>query len=772
MDYEKLGAFYLGRPVDPKTGETQPEPLLYDARHLRTHAVCLGMTGSGKTGLCLDLLEEAAIDGVPAICIDPKGDLTNLLLTFPELRPEDFEPWVEPEEAARKGRSVGEHAASLAQLWRDGLAKWDQTPDRIGRFRDAVDLAVYTPGASGPRPLSVLGSLAPPAGGDPEAQREKVASTVSGLLSLLGEEADPLQSREHILLSRILDEAWSQGQTLDLPELVRRVSDPPFTTVGILDLESFFPQKQRFGLAMQLNNLLASPGFASWTQGEPLDVQRLLWTPEGKPRLCVLSIAHLSDAQRMFFVTTLLGEVLAWMRSQPGTSSLRALLYMDEVAGYVPPVKAPPSKAPLLTLLKQARAFGLGVVLATQNPVDLDYKGLSNIGTWFLGKLQTERDRARVLDGLTGAGLEKSQVQDLLDAVRSRVFVLHDVHEAAPVLMETRWALSWLRGPLTRTQLASFAEAQPPAGRTRAAAPPSRPADARPVLPAGVEERFVLQTATDDAAEYRPGLIARVRVHYAHGTYGVDHWEELTLLADSVALDEVEVFAEGEGPAVDAEPELSRFSRLPELGRDPAKAWEKDVEAWAYRERPLVLQRCKALKLQQEPGETQGDFLARLDLALREARDAELDKLTEAFQKKLDRANEQVRKAAARVDKEKEQATSAGLDAAMRVGTTLFTSLFGGRGGFSSMSSAARSASRVATQRGDVGRASADLVAKQQEIVELNAWFASEAQGLAAKFTRDSVELDELTLRPRKGDLEVTELALAWMPWNGDEPLF
>jgi hypothetical protein len=405
-DFEKLGAFYLGREYDLETAKPRDELLLYDAKDLTTHAVCVGMTGSGKTGLCLSLLEEAAIDGIPAIAIDPKGDLGNLLLTFPELRPEDFRSWIDPGEAARSGITLDELAEQTAKRWREGLAAWGQQPARIARFRDSADVAIYTPGANAGLPLALLRSFAAPPQAirdDADALRERIAGAVSGLLSLVGIDADPLRSREHILLSRVLDEAWRAGREVQLADLVREIQSPSFKQVGVVDLESFFPAKDRFELAMSLNNLLASPGFAAWREGEPLDIQRLLYTSEGKPRLSILSIAHLSDAERMFFVTLLLNEVVAWMRSQSGTSSLRALLYMDEVFGYFPPTANPPSKMPMLTLLKQARAYGLGVMLATQNPVDLDYKGLSNAGTWFLGRLQTERDKARVLDGLEGA---------------------------------------------------------------------------------------------------------------------------------------------------------------------------------------------------------------------------------------------------------------------------------------------------------------------------------------------------------------------------------
>src|SRR5690606_12942136 len=214
--------------------------------------------------------------------------------------------------------------------------------------------------------------------------------------------------------------------------------------VGVVDLDTFFPAKDRLALGMKLNNLLASPSFASWLAGEPLDVQRLLYTADGKPRLSILSIAHLSESERMFFVTILLNEVVAWMRTQPGTGSLRAIVYMDEVFGYFPPTANPPSKRPMLTLMKQARAYGVGCVLATQNPVDLDYKGLSNAGTWFLGRLQTERDKLRVLEGLegasaaAGASFNRQQMEALLASLGNRVFLMNNVHEDQPVLFQDR----------------------------------------------------------------------------------------------------------------------------------------------------------------------------------------------------------------------------------------------------------------------------------------------------------------------------------------------
>ncbi len=471
--YEKLGAFYLGRLFDADRDRVTDEEYLYDSMDLTTHAVCLGMTGSGKTGLCVTLLEEAAIDGVPAIVLDPKGDLGNLLLTFPKLEAADFRPWVDPAVAAREGESVDEHAASTAARWRKGLTDWDQDGARIERLRNAAECAIYTPGSSAGLGLAVLSSFAAPPPGqreDSDELRERVSAAASSLLALLGIGADPIQAREHILLSNIFKHRWQAGEDLDLETLIRGVQSPPFEKVGFLDLEAFFPAKDRFQLAMALNSLVASPGFAAWFEGEPLEIERLLWTRDGRPRIAILSIAHLSDVERMFFVTLLLNEMVTWMRAQPGTGSLRALLYMDEVFGYLPPTANPPSKTPLLTLLKQARACGIGVVLATQNPVDLDYKSLSNSGTWLIGRLQTERDQARVLDGLAGSGLalDRSQVEGMLARLKKRVFLVNNVHDEEPTLIHSRWAMSYLRGPLTRSQIETLMRGRGDEDRTPA----------------------------------------------------------------------------------------------------------------------------------------------------------------------------------------------------------------------------------------------------------------------------------------------------------------
>src|SRR3954464_1769401 len=498
QDFEKLGLFYLGREYDVRSGKRLDNAVLYDSRDLVTHAVCVGMTGSGKTGLCLSLIEEAAIGGVPVIAIDPKGDLGNLLLTFPSLSAADFRPWIDDDEARRTGLTPAAFAAQQAETWQKGLADWGEDGARIERLRKAADFSIYTPGSRAGVPVSVLQSFTAPTKAvldDSELLGERASSTATSLLSLAGVDAPP-RSREHTLGSTVLSTAWTAGRSLDLPSIIEQIQSPPFQKVGVVDLESFFAKRDRFDLAMRFNAVLAAPGFDQWFEGAPPDPAQLLYTPDGRPRVAVFSIAHLGDAERMFFVSLLLNQVLGWMRGQTGTTSLRAIVYMDEIAGYFPPVANPPSKGPLLTLLKQGRAFGLGVVLATQNPVDLDYKGLSNAGTWFIGRLQTERDKARVVEGLiaAGSGIEKSQFDTLLANLTARVFLMRNAHEDAPVLFRSRWAMSYLRGPLTLPEISRLSP-NAPAPRDSAAAPKSPRTEttapaAKPVLPSAVPEFY------------------------------------------------------------------------------------------------------------------------------------------------------------------------------------------------------------------------------------------------------------------------------------------
>ena len=799
-EYEKLGAFYLGRVYDLESSRIRDEDLLYEAKDLTTHAVCVGMTGSGKTGLCIALLEEAALDGIPAIAIDPKGDLGNLLLGFPRLRPADFLPWVDPAEAARSGRTAEGQARSTAELWRRGLAEWGQSGDRIARLREAADFAIYTPGSSAGIPLSALGSLAAPPpelAGDEDALRERTLSAVSGLLALVGVDADPIRSREHILLSALVLRHWREGRGLDLASLIGEVQSPPFGRLGVLDLESFYPAKERFELAAILNSLLASPAFAAWSQGDPLDVGRLLYTAEGRPRVAILSIAHLSDAERMFFVTVLLNEVIAWMRKQPGTGSLRAILYMDEVFGYFPPTANPPSKTPMLTLLKQARAYGLGVVLATQNPVDLDYKGLSNAGTWFLGRLQTERDKARVIEGLegasaaAGAGFDRARTERILAGLGSRVFLMKNVHEDEAVVFHTRWALSYLRGPLTREQIAGLMaeakQAAEPPSQVRPAAPPvseAAPASgsARPVVPPEIEQCFLRVAGRSEPSKslvYRPAALGVATLHYAMPRANIDVWRSVALLAPlhgegaSRMPWEGAAVLEHAAPDLDDEPEAgAKFASLPSAAARPASyaLWSKMLRTHLQRSFPLRVLRSGEPPRTSRPGQSEGEFRAELRQLLHEERDLELEKLRKRYAPKLVRLRDRILKAEERVEREHSQYRQQKMETAISVGATVLGALFGRKlgsiGNVGRATTAARGAGRAARERGEVARAEDDTEALEQQLEELEAEFAQQLEAVRERLGGREVVCEELALLPRKSDLTVDRVALVWTPWR------
>ena len=786
-DLERLGYFYLGRRHDLDRGVTLAEPILYDSRDLTTHAVCIGMTGSGKTGLCIALLEEAAIDGIPAIAIDPKGDLGNLLLTFPELSDGDFLPWIDAAEAARNGRTVDEQARIVADAWRKGLAEWDQDGTRIARLRSAVDAAIYTPASRAGRPLAVLASLAAPPPelrGDAEAMAERVDATAGGILALLGIEADPLRSREHVLLSTILAHAWSDGATLTISDLIHRVQDPPFERVGTFALESFYPRKERFELSLALNNLTASPRFALWSEGEPLDVERLLFTTEGKPRLSIISIAHLDERERMFLVSLLLNEIVSWARRQSGSQSLRAILYMDEVFGYLPPTAAPPSKKPLLTLLKQARAHGLGVVLATQNPVDLDYKALSNAGTWFLGRLQTERDKARVLDGLEsvagGGAMNRAQLDKILSSLDKRVFLMHDVHEDAPVVFRTRWALSYLAGPLTREQITRLTPPPetPPAAIARAATPSVGRADAagsRPVVPPGIEEVFLAASATAASAAnlvYRPALLGRATLHYINTKAGLDEWRTVSLLGGFEPNAEA-WSAATEVPAVettDSPPSASAaFLPLPDAAAraEAYRAWARALGSHLQKERTLTLWRSAQIGLCSRAGESRGEFARRLAEHARSARDEAVAKMQAKYAPKMTALTERIRRAEQRVDREHEQYRAEQTQTAISIGATILGTLFGRRSR-SGATTAMRGAGRAAQQKADVDRAREDVASLRAQLQTLEAELREELARIAADSETMGSDVEELAIAPRKSDISVDRVALAWVPCRQD----
>ena len=785
LDFEKLGAFYVGKRYDTDAGKVTDDLVLYDAKDLTTHAVIIGMTGSGKTGLGIGLIEEAAMDNIPVIAIDPKGDLGNLMLTFPGFRPEDFRPWINTRAASDKGQTPDEYAAGQAALWKKGLADWGQDGSRIARFREKSGVSIYTPGSNAGQPVSVLRSFsAPPPAvrDDGDLYRERVQATATGILALLGIDADPISSREHILISHILDHAWQAGQNLDIAALIAEIQAPPIQKIGVMDLDAFFPPKDRFALAMRLNNLLAAPGFSVWMEGEALDAGRLLYTDSGKPRISVMSIAHLDDNERMFFVAMLLNDLISWMRAQQGTSSLRAMLYMDEIFGYMPPTANPPTKRLLLTLLKQARAYGLGLVLSTQNPVDLDYKGLSNTGTWFIGRLQTERDKARVMDGLEGAalggGFDKQKMEQTLAGLGKRRFLLHNVHEDEPVIFNTRWVMSYLAGPMTRDQIRALMadrKAETPAAEAPAQKPEIDGGDA-PILPPGIPQVWV--PASGERLRYFPRLAAAAELVFDNARYQVSA-EKMTLVtaefdegpvtidwdaAEELALRNTDLSTDGEPDATYAEcpPAAANAKNYTK--------WNREFKRWVRQNVAITLYRSKKYRLTSEVGETEGEFRVRLQQLANEKRDVAVAKLRKRYASKATTLENRLMRAEQAIEREQQQSTKKKLDTAVSFGTAILGAVLGRKRlsstTASKMGTAIRSASGASKEAADVKRAQQTAAKVRKDLEALNLELEREVDALDDAYDAQDEELTEIEVRAKVADIRIPLVGLAWMPYR------
>lgn len=797
--------FYLGRIFDPNKGEVTQESLLYDPDDLTTHAVCVGMTGSGKTGLCIDLLEEAALQGIPALMIDPKGDITNALLHFPELRAEDFAPWVNPDQARREDKTIEQAAADAAALWTKGLAKWDIGPDRIQALKDAAHFAIYTPGSEAGIPVNILASLKAP--GIPwdenrEMLAEKISGIVMGLLGLVGlNDLDPVRSKEHILISNIFESAWSKGKDLDLTELIMQIQNPPFQKLGVLELDYFFPEKDRQELSIMLNSILAAPTFQAWIEGEPLDIEKLLFGPDGRPRHSVFYIAHLSDAERMFFVTLLYAAVETWMRKQKGSTTLRALIYFDEIFGYLPPVKNPPSKTPMLRMLKQARAFGIGQVLVTQNPVDVDYKALSNAGTWFIGKLQTEQDKNRLLDGLEGAapGLDRKTYDKLISTLDKRVFLLHNVHEDEPVLFHTRWAMNYLTGPLTRVQLPALNDLAGAGKSTTVSSASSRSKRAarpavvgksltstRPNVPAGIDEYYLPNNlsflkAVDQAGisapqdidyqvVYKPALIAQANIRFMKRNYNLDYdlvstalvrepdqigrvrWEDW--VTDPIDLDELEPGARAEARFHDLITPLSDSTKLREL--------ETDFKDWVYHSVTVSVRSNEELEVYVGPEVSQGDFRRMCAEAAEKSMEEEKKKVISSFEKKLDTIKDRLMREKRELDEDEVELSQRKMEEIGKHAENLIRLLAGRQ----------RSISTSLTKRRMTSQAKADV----KESLEMIEQYKKEIEDLERDRLEALAEVEEkwreilegdveIPVAPYKKDILMDLFGVGWMPY-------
>jgi len=829
--------FYLGKQFDLASSKRTDQPVLYDPANLTTHAIITGMTGSGKTGLGIGMLEEAALQHIPAIIIDPKGDLTNLVLHFPDLLPQDFEPWLDPEAARRAGKPLPEMAAETATKWQQGLADWGLGREQLLALQQAAQYSIYTPGSSSGLPVNILSSFRAPEipwEDNREILREKVSSTVTALLGLVGiDNIDPLRSREHILISNLLEHAWSRGQSLDLTELILQTQTPPFDRLGAFPINNFYPEKDRFELAMLLNNFLATPSFQIWLEGQPLDIGAMLYTADGRPRHNIFYLAHLSENERMFFTTLLFAAVEGWMRSQRGTSGLRLMVYFDEIMGYLPPIANPPSRPIMLRMLKQARAFGVGLVLATQNPVDVDYKALSNAGTWMIGRLQTDQDKQRLLDGLESASgsLNRSDADKLISGLQKRVFLLHNVHQSAPVTFQTRWTLNYLAGPLTRGEIpalnklanaatvaavvttpaaaagpavpttaaaAAAAETRPhpitPAATSPAAAAPVQGSQTRPAAPVGIMEFFLpndlgisqaltaanLQLAgliEPEGILYQPALLAQAQIRYASRQYNVDSMRRVAALltqADA-GLIRWEDFPWGPyEPTVLGSQALpkARFETLPTWLTDARRlnALQKDYIEWVYRNGTIRLRSNPTLKLVAGPEVSQAQFREQCSTAAKQAMQTEVDKLETAYRAKLETMRQKIKRQEKEVESQEDEVAQRRTE---ELGThgELVLSLLGGR---------KRSISSSLTKRRMTQQAKADLEEEKQELdameeqlLSLEADHKAALAAIQERWAQAANDQSEIPLAPLKKDIFMEAFGIAWAPYylirNGDK---
>ncbi len=781
FDYEKLKLFYIGK---EKIDEQNFAPLVYKNKDLTTHAAIIGMTGSGKTGLGISLLEEAAIDNIPSIIIDPKGDMGNLLLTFPQLQGSDFEPWIEEQDAINNGLSVPEFASKTAQTWKKGIEGDFQNQERIQKLKDSADFTIYTPGSSAGVQISILSSFKAPSIEvleDSELLVSLISSTVSSLLSLI-DEKDDSSSKESILISSIFMNSYSLQKDLSIEELISFIVTPPFSKVGIFDLETFFPQNERLKLALKLNTIIANPSFKSWIEGVPLDISNLMYDENGKAKVSIFSIAHLNDSQRMFFVSLLLNQMVSWMRRQEGTTSLKALLYMDEIFGYFPPNANPPSKQPMLTLLKQARSFGVGIILSTQNPVDIDYKGLSNIGTWFIGRLQTKQDKEKVIDGLSSAvegKIDKNQIENLLSNLEKRTFIMKNINEDGIKVFQTRWALSYLKGPITKEQikflmsnkkvttLTTKEESFTPKQKVETTNKQNSP---KPLIPNILEQKY-LYSSQSDSYYLQAYLLCKCSLHFADTAKNIDLTSELNYgfyLQKEASNINYEEFVELNISSFEIKERLnSNYYETPIFiqNEKELKQIQKDFSDYVYRNSKLTLFKNDSLKIISKQNESLTDFKIRIQDRLNEKIDEQVENLQIKFKKTNDSIDDKLDKLFDKKEKEELQASSTTTDTIIAIGTSLLGAFFGKSTTSSTLgkvASSARGATRVLKERNDVKYVENEIQQLQIEKEELQKILEDEIEKINEENKISNFQIEEIFIKPKRTDIFNVKLELLW----------
>ncbi len=793
----KPGALFIGEELDPSSGDRNGTTVLLDSADFTTHGVIVGMTGSGKTGLGVVLLEEALMSGIPVLAIDPKGDLSNLALTFPSFAASDFEPWIDAGAARVEQTTVAELAAKTAEMWKSGLGSWGLDGTDVGALKQAARPIIYTPGSTSGVPLNALGRFSKPASDDPQVLQDEVDSTVSGLLSLVGVESDALAGREHILLANLIMRAWTSDAEMDLSTLLGQMLDPPIRKLGVLDLDSFFPPKDRTALVMKLNGLLASPSFAAWAEGEPLDIQSMLWDQAGDPRAAIVSLSHLDEVERQFAVTLVLSKLISWMRSQSGTGELRVLVYIDEVAGYAPPTANPPTKGPILTLLKQARAFGVGLVLSTQNPVDLDYKAISNAGTWLIGRLQTEQDKNRLVDGLRAAdgGVDVAEVERTISGLGKRQFILRTAKSSKLPLLTTRWAMSYLAGPLTRDQIGDLMAAQkgaavetPPSPATEAPDLAENESSLPPKVPDNLLVRYAHPTApwleavdagssegNAEGIRLVPALAARINLLFDDTKADLRHSEEweavIPLRGDAFDADDA-VEVDFDDRDFVADPPAEAIYVMPEfnLTATALKKAQTDLKGRIHRGETLQLHTNTDLKLWSRPGESVDDFATRCEKAADEAADAAAAALRSKLETKYDRVKVALSKAEDRSAEIEEQQKGRKSQNLIDLGSSVLGGLLGGKKSARSLSTAARRMASGNRQSNSIDArlqtAQNRVAEKIEELDQLEAELQDAVIEIDDEWTAKAQNIDSVDVPLEKTDITIEDLMLVWLPTN------
>ena len=779
FDYEKLKLFYIGK----EKIDGQITPLVYQNKDLLTHAAIIGMTGSGKTGLGITLLEEAAIDAIPSIIIDPKGDMTNLLLNFPELNPSDFEPWLDDSEVSNSGGTKEELAIKVSNSYKEGIQRDFQDLSRVKKLKDSADFTIYTPGSSAGVQVSILSSFKAPTIEileDMELFSNIINSTVHSILSLIDNKSDET-SKESILLASIFTNYFKEQKDLTLEELITLIVTPPFSKIGVFDLETFFPQSDRLKFALKINTIIASPSFSSWLEGESLDISKMLYSQSGKAKVNIFSIAHLNDSQRMFFVTILLNQILAWMRRQEGTTSLKALLYMDEIFGYFPPQANPPSKQPMLTLLKQARSFGIGVILSTQNPVDIDYKGLSNIGTWFIGRLQTKQDIEKVIDGLSSAsenGLNKQELSLALGTLAKRNFIMKNINEESIKTFETRWALSYLKGPLSKDAIKKLMENKKSSTflKDEKESESNTPfidvskGKAKPIIVSSIKEKY--SYSSQNNAYYMQGyLLFSCSVHYLYTLKNVDLKEHINFKiyldekASQINFDEREdvltdTFDEKEKPN-------SFYYELPSFiqNEKELKLLERDFADYVYRNFKLTLYKNDTLKISSKQYESLDDFKIRIQDRLNEQIDEKIENLKQKFEKENTILEQKISKLFEKLKKEEQDSLSATTNSIISIGTSILGAFFGKSSKtaiVSKVATSSRGVSKALKERSDIKTVQGEIDALQSLQDGLEEKLKIEIEKINDEFNISKYTIEEFFIKPKRTDIYDIKIELLW----------